>query len=57
MHFGRAVDEPRLPRSVDVREAIFGKRGLAEGLAPGKLLIDIIRHLGGDTVQLRLSDA
>ena len=29
-----------LPRSVDVREAIFGKRGLAEGLAPGKLLID-----------------
>ena len=29
-----------LPRSVDVREAIFGRRGLAEGLAPGKLIID-----------------
>ena len=29
-----------LPRSSDVREAIFGTRGLAEGLTPGKIVID-----------------
>lgn len=29
-----------LPRSADVRQAIFGPGGLAEGLAPGKLVID-----------------
>lgn len=29
-----------LPRSSDVRDAIFGAGGVAEGLAPGKILID-----------------
>jgi len=29
-----------LPRSADVRAAIFGPGGLAEGLAPGKVVID-----------------
>ncbi|QLH13004.1 NAD-binding protein [Paracoccus pantotrophus] len=29
-----------LPRTADVREAIFGAGGLAEGLTPGKLVID-----------------
>lgn len=29
-----------LPRTSDVREAIFGQGGLAEGLSPGKLIID-----------------
>ena len=29
-----------LPRSSDVQDAIFGPGGLAEGLAPGKLVID-----------------
>lgn len=29
-----------LPRTSDVREAIFGPGGLAEGLSPGKLIID-----------------
>lgn len=29
-----------LPRSADVRAAIFGSGGLAEGLEPGKILID-----------------
>jgi 3-hydroxyisobutyrate dehydrogenase len=29
-----------LPRTADVREAIFGAGGLAEGLSPGKLIID-----------------
>ena len=29
-----------LPRSSDVQEAIFGPGGLAEGFAPGKLVID-----------------
>ena len=29
-----------LPRSADVREAIFGAGGLAEGLSPGKIVVD-----------------
>ncbi|MEC8135610.1 MAG: NAD(P)-dependent oxidoreductase, partial [Pseudomonadota bacterium] len=29
-----------LPRSADVRDAIFGLGGLAEGLEPGKIIID-----------------
>ncbi|MEC8774266.1 MAG: NAD(P)-binding domain-containing protein, partial [Pseudomonadota bacterium] len=29
-----------LPRSADVRDAIFGPGGLAEGLEPGKIIID-----------------
>ena len=29
-----------LPRSADVREAIFGEGGLIEGLEPGKIVID-----------------
>ena len=29
-----------LPRSADVRDAIFGPGGLAEGLAPGKVIVD-----------------
>nr|WP_309973720.1 NAD(P)-binding domain-containing protein [Variovorax guangxiensis] len=29
-----------LPRSADVRELIFGHRGLVEGLSPGQLVID-----------------
>ena len=29
-----------LPTSADVREAIFGRAGLVEGLAPGKVIID-----------------
>ena len=29
-----------LPRSSDVREAIFGAGGLAEGLAPGAIVVD-----------------
>jgi 3-hydroxyisobutyrate dehydrogenase len=29
-----------LPRTSDVREALFGLNGLAEGLSPGKLVID-----------------
>lgn len=29
-----------LPRTADVREAIFGPGGLAEGLSPGKLIVD-----------------
>ena len=29
-----------LPRSADVREAIFGAGGLAEGLSPGKVVVD-----------------
>ena len=29
-----------LPSSTEVRQAIFGPGGLAEGLAPGKLIVD-----------------
>ena len=29
-----------LPRSTDVREAIFGPGGIAEGLSPGKIIVD-----------------
>ena len=29
-----------LPRSADVREAIFGSGGIAEGLSPGKIIVD-----------------
>ena len=29
-----------LPRSADVREAIFGPGGIAEGLTPGKIIVD-----------------
>ena len=29
-----------LPRSADVRDAIFGSGGLAEGLTPGKIIVD-----------------
>ena len=29
-----------LPRSADVREAIFGSGGIAEGLSPGKIVVD-----------------
>lgn len=39
-----------LPRSANVRAAIFGKDGLAEGLAPGKIVVD---QTSGDPSETR----
>ena len=38
-----------LPRSSDVRRVIFGPNGLAEGLSPGKLVIDQTSGIPGET--------
>ena len=38
-----------LPRSSDVRKVIFGPNGLAEGLSPGKLVIDQTSGIPGET--------
>ena len=41
-----------LPRTADVREAIFGAGGLAEGLSPGKLIIDQTSGVPGETAAI-----
>ena len=41
-----------LPRTADVREAIFGPGGLAEGLTPGKLVIDQTSGVPGQTAAI-----
>jgi 3-hydroxyisobutyrate dehydrogenase len=41
-----------LPRSSDVRQLIFGSTGLADGLAPGKLVIDQTSGIPGETRSL-----
>ncbi|QDL38591.1 NAD(P)-dependent oxidoreductase [Rhodoferax sediminis] len=41
-----------LPRSADVRQVIFGAGGLAEGLAPGKLVIDQTSGVPGETREI-----
>jgi 3-hydroxyisobutyrate dehydrogenase len=41
-----------LPRTSDVREAIFGPGGLAEGLSPGKLIIDQTSGVPGQTAAI-----
>ena len=41
-----------LPRTADVREAIFGPGGLAEGLSPGKLVIDQTSGVPDQTSEL-----
>jgi len=38
-----------LPRSVDVRQALFGTNGLAEGLMPGSVVIDQTSGLPSET--------
>lgn len=38
-----------LPRSADVRKLVFGAGGLAEGLTPGKLVIDQTSGVPGET--------
>jgi 3-hydroxyisobutyrate dehydrogenase len=41
-----------LPRSSDVRDAVFGPGGLAEGLTPGKLVIDQTSGVPGQTAAI-----
>jgi 3-hydroxyisobutyrate dehydrogenase len=41
-----------LPRSVDVRQVIFGPGGLAKGLTPGKLVIDQTSGVPGETREI-----
>lgn len=41
-----------LPRSADVRQLVFGLGGLAEGLAPGKLVIDQTSGVPGETREI-----
>lgn len=41
-----------LPRSSDVRRAIFGPGGLAEGLSAGKLVIDQTSGIPGETKEM-----
>ena len=41
-----------LPRSSDVRQAIFGPGGLAEGLAPGALIIDQTSGVPAETAAI-----
>jgi 3-hydroxyisobutyrate dehydrogenase len=41
-----------LPRSSDVREALFGASGLADGLAPGALVIDQTSGIPGQTAEM-----
>jgi 3-hydroxyisobutyrate dehydrogenase len=41
-----------LPRTSDVRDALFGPSGLAEGLAPGKLVIDQTSGNPGQTAKI-----
>lgn len=41
-----------LPRTSDVRDAIFGPGGLAEGLTPGKLIIDQTSGVPGQTASI-----
>lgn len=47
-----------LPRSRDVNALIFGKNGLAEGLTPGKLVIDQTSGVPSETIAIarRLKD-
>ena len=41
-----------LPRSSDVRQLVFGAGGLAEGLSPGKLVIDQTSGVPGETREI-----
>lgn len=41
-----------LPRSVDVRQAVLGPGGLAEGLSPGKMVIDQTSGTPGETSRI-----
>ncbi len=41
-----------LPRSSDVRQVIFGPEGLAQGLAPGKLVIDQTSGVPRETAEI-----
>ena len=41
-----------LPRTSDVRDALFGAGGLAEGLSPGKLVIDQTSGVPGQTAAI-----
>ena len=41
-----------LPRSADVRQVVFGPGGLAEGLTPGKIVIDQTSGMPGETREI-----